>query len=770
MYESMKVICLGGGPAGLYLALSMKLRNPQHEVTVLERNRAGDTFGWGVVLSDETLANLRSNDPVSAATIESHFAHWDDVEVAIGGEVHRSSGHGFCGVGRKKLLNVLQERCCDLGVILQFEVEITPESVEQYRQEYDIVVATDGLNSMVRRNYAAEFKPSIDERRNKFIWLGTNKIFDAFTFAFENTEWGWFWIHAYQFDAETSTCIVECSPETWKRAGIEQMSKQEGVEFCERIFAAHLDGNKLIENAAHLRGSAMWLNFPRVTCERWYHDNLVLLGDAAHTAHFSIGSGTKLALEDAISLADVLNGEKSRDAALAEYQAVRELEVLKITSAARNSTTWFEDVETYMHLQPMQFAYALLTRSQRVSHENLRLRDPAWLAEMEHWFASNNSEIANSEVAVKPMFVPFKLRDLLVENRIVVSPMSMYSAVDGVPDDWHLVHYGSLAKGGAGLVYTEMTDVSADGRITPGCAGLWNDEQQAQWQRIVSFMHKNTRAKICLQVGHAGPKGSTQVGWKDADQPLPEGNWPLISASAIAFGPENQTPRPMTREDMDQVLTQFVDSARRADAAGFDMLELHCAHGYLLSAFITPLLNQRTDEYGGSLENRLRYPLEVFVAVRNAWPAHKPISVRISATDWFDGGIDADAAIEVARAFQTVGVDIIDVSAGQTTPKAEPVYGRMFQTPFADRIRNEVGVPTMAVGNIFEADHVNSILVSGRADLCCMARPHLADPNWTLRQAADLEHVGQHWPQQYLSAKDQLERNLARARTIGASE
>ena len=764
----MKVVCLGGGPASLYLALSMKLRDPSHQIKVVERNRAGDTFGWGVVLSDETLDRLQTNDPVSASVIAEDFAHWDDVEVTFAGESHRSSGHGFCGIGRKRLLNILQDRCRNLGVELEFESEITAEAIANYRQEFDLVVAGDGLNSLVRRTYEHEFKPQIDERKNKFIWLGTKKVFEAFTFAFEETEWGWFWIHAYQFDKDTSTCIVECSPETWSRAGIEHMSKADGVALCEQIFAKHLDGYELIENAAHLRGSAMWLNFPRVTCERWYFDNVVLLGDAAHTAHFSIGSGTKLALEDAISLASLLHGEKSRDVALANYQESRALEVLKITSAARNSTTWFEDVETYMHLNPLQFAYSLLTRSQRVSHENLRLRDPQWLASVERWFA-DSAGAGVTEPDVKPLFVPFELRELTLCNRIVVSPMSMYSAVDGVPDDWHLVHYGALAKGGAGLIYTEMTDVSAEGRITPGCAGLWNDEQQAGWHRITEFVHAHSPAKICLQIGHAGPKGSTQVGWEDADQPLLEGNWPLMSASAIPFSATNDVPREMTRQDMDLVLDQFVETTRRAQQAGFDMLELHCAHGYLLSAFITPLLNQRRDEYGGSLENRMRFPLEVFAAVRNQWPAEKPLAVRISATDWFDGGIDANEAIKIARQFAQADADIIDVSAGQTTPLAQPVYGRMFQTPFADRIRNEVGVPTMAVGNIFEVDHVNSILVSGRADLCCMARPHLADPNWTLRMAAELEHESQHWPVQYLAAKDQLQRNLAKERLIRES-
>ena len=761
----MKVACLGGGPAGLYLAISMKLRNRGHEITVIERNRPGDTFGWGVVLSDETLDHLRFNDAETASEINANFAHWDDIEVTIRGESQRSSGHGFCGIGRKKLLDILQARCRALDVELRFEQEVTTDDIDRFRASHDIVIGADGLNSVVRRCYADRFCPHVDERRNKFIWLGTTRRFDAFTFAFEETEWGMFWIHAYRFDDEMSTCIVECSAETWANAGLQNMDKNDGVALCESIFREHLDGHPLVSNAAHLRGSAVWLNFPRVTCERWYFDNVVLLGDAAHTAHFSIGSGTKLALEDAIALADALDSNRPRHEALAEYQEARSLEVLKITSAARNSTAWFEDLDTYLHLNPLQFTYSLLTRSQRVSHENLRLRDAGWLDSVERWFEQTTSPDHDVQ-ARKPMFVPFRLRAMSLVNRIVVSPMSMYSATGGVPDDWHLVHYGALAKGGAGLVFTEMTDVSAEARITPGCAGLWNDAQQAAWARIVEFVHKHTPAKFALQLGHAGPKGSTQVGWEAPDAPLADGNWPLISASAVPFGKANQTPRAMTRTDMGQVTAHFVEAAERGDAAGFDMLELHCAHGYLLSAFITPLLNQRDDDYGGSLENRLRYPLEVFRAVRAVWPEDKPMSVRISATDWFEGGVDADQSVDIARAFAEAGVDIVDVSAGQTTPDANPVYGRMFQTPFADRIRNEVGVPTMAVGNIFEADHVNSILVSGRADLCCMARPHLADPNWTLRQAAALDHGAQHWPRQYLPAKDQLERNAARQRQM----
>ena len=766
-HQPMNVLCLGGGPAGLYFALSMKLRNPNHQVRVLERNRADSTFGWGVVLSDETMDHLRSNDFQSAALIADNFAHWDVVEVCFGGEAHRSGGHGFCGIGRLRLLQILSGRCLELGVEIEYETEIDMKDVDKYREEYDLVIACDGLNSRVRALYEDAFKPNIDVRRNRFVWLGVKKSFDAFNFIFKQTEWGWFWAHAYQFNEDTSTFIVECGPETWARAGFEAMDKEEGVKLCEEIFADHLDGQPLMDNAAHLRGSAIWINFPRVTCERWHHDNVVLLGDAAHTAHFSIGSGTKLALEDATSLADHIHGDSaSLDDALALYQEERALEVIKITNSARNSTEWFENVEQYMHLAPRQFTYSLLTRSQRVSHENLRLRDGEWLGEMEAWFAANSN--APSSAPMRPMFVPYRVRDLVLRNRIVVSPMSMYSAKDGVPDDFHLVHYGAFAKGGAGLLFTEMTDVSSEGRISPGCAGMWNDQQQEAWKRIVDFVHGQTPCKFAMQLGHSGPKGSTKVGWEGNDVPLDEGNWPVMSASDVPYGPENQVPRAMTRADMDEVKVEFVQAAQRAHEAGFDWLELHCAHGYLLSAFITPLLNHRTDEYGGSLENRLRFPLEVFEAVRRIWPEGKPMSVRISSTDWHPDGVDGQESVEIARAFHQAGADLIDVSAGQTSPEAEPVYGRMFQTPFADLIRNSAQIPTMAVGNIYEVDHVNSILVSGRADLCCLGRPHLADPFWTLRAAAEAG-VDQPWPVQYLPGKEQLMRNVERARAMGAA-
>ena len=755
----MKVLCLGGGPAGLYFAISMKLRDPAHQVTVLERNRANDTFGWGVVLSDDALARMQKNDPVSTAAIRGEFAYWDDIAVIHNGQRTVSGGHGFAGIGRKTMLVLLQARARELGVDLRFEAEF--KSAEEYRRDYDLVVASDGINSLVRREYQDIFQPDIDTRKCKFVWLGTHQKFDgAFTFIFEKTEHGWVWAHVYQFDRDTATFIVECLPETWDDWGFADMSKEETVATCERIFANHLNGHSLMSNAAHLRGSAVWMQFPRVICGQWYHENVVLMGDAAATGHFSIGSGSRLAFDSAIALADYLHSEPTLQAAFERYQDERRVEVLRLQSAARNSLEWFEEVERYLDMPPLQFAYSLLTRSQRISHENLRQRDPAFLARVEDWF----QEQSGGQPGRRPMFAPFRLRDMALVNRVVVSPMAQYKAVDGCPTDWHFVHYAERAKGGAGLVYTEMTCVSAQGRITPGCPGLYTPKHEAAWKRLVDFVHAETEAKICCQIGHAGRKASTQLGWEEGDAPLPRGNWPVISASALPWTPANQVPKEMDRGDMDKVLVQFVKSTEMAAKAGFDMVELHAAHGYLISSFISPRSNTRTDEFGGSLENRMRYPLEVFSAMRGEWPGHKPMSVRISASDWVgEDGVTPTEAVEIARMFAAAGADIIDVSAGQTSPEAAPVYGRMFQTPFSDRIRNETGLATMAVGNITEADQVNGILLAGRADLVCLARPHLSDPYWTLHAAVQAGDAETRWPLPYLAGRDQARRLQAKA-------
>jgi len=739
----------------------MKLRDAAHEIDVFERNPPGVTFGWGVVFSDLTVDNITRNDPVSARTITDEFAHWDDIDVHFRGETVTSGGHGFIGIGRKRLLEILQHRARDLGARLHFEAECDPADPKW--RDYDLVIASDGINSRFRDVRPEAFGVDVDERRNKFVWLGTNKAFDAFTFAFEETEHGWIWAHAYRFAPDCSTFIVECSEETWKEFGFDRMDQSEAIAACEKLFAKYLDGHRLISNAAHLRGSAAWLNFRRIKCERWSSGNVILLGDAAHTAHFSIGSGTKLALEDAIKLADVLNRKGlSLEAALDEYQAERSLEVLKLQNSARNSTEWFETLERYTHFEPLQFAYSLLTRSQRISHENLRVRDREWLETVERWFWKRATD-GHSNKTAPPMFAPFKLREMRVENRITVSPMAMYSAVDGVPNDFHFVHYGERAIGGAGLLFTEMTCVSPEGRISPGCTGMWNADQLAAWRRIVDFVHANSKAKICLQLGHSGGKGSTKLGWEGNDVPLESGNWPVLSASDVPWSPINQVPKPMSRADMDEVRKQFVAAVRMGREAGFDMIELHAAHGYLLSSFITPVQNRRTDEYGGSLDNRLRYPLEVFAAMRAAWPSDRPMSIRISATDWAgDDGITPEESVLIAEAFAREGADLIDVSAGQTWAGQQPVYGRMFQTPFSDRIRNEGRLATMAVGNIYEPDHANSILAAGRADLVALARPHLVDPFWTLRAAAQLDYRDIAIPPQYLNGVAQLSRNLKR--------
>ncbi|OZI78844.1 bifunctional salicylyl-CoA 5-hydroxylase/oxidoreductase [Bordetella genomosp. 2] len=774
----MKIVCLGGGPAGLYFGLLMKLQDPANEVTVIERNRPYDTFGWGVVFSDATMENLREADPVSAQTIGDAFNHWDDIDIHFKGRSVRTSGHGFIGIGRKKLLNILQARCEAVGVKLVFETFVQDDQAVALQYDADLVIASDGINSQARTRYADTFQPDIDTRRCRFVWLGTTKVFDAFTFAFVQTEHGWFQAHAYRFEDGLSTFIVETPEETWQAAGIGAMSQEEGIAYCERLFAPWLEGHPLISNAKHLRGAAIWIRFPRVICRTWVHWNtldtprgqrrvpVVLMGDAAHTAHFSIGSGTKLALEDAIELARCLSGaEGGLPQGLRHYEEVRSVEVLKIQNAARNSTEWFENVARYAGFDPEQFAYSLLTRSQRISHENLRLRDPGWLEGYERWLAGRaGASDSGAGRPPLPMFTPYRVRGVELKNRVVVSPMAMYSCVDGVPGEFHLVHLGARAMGGAGLVMVEMTCPSSDARITPGCPGLWNDEQARAFGRIVDFVHAHSEARIGMQLGHAGRKGSTQLGWQQMDHPLPAGNWPLLSASPLPYLPGiSQTPRAMDRADMDRVRDDFVAAAQRAAQAGFDWLELHCAHGYLLSSFISPLTNRRDDEYGGSLDNRLRYPLEVFRAVREVWPQDLPMSVRISAHDWVEGGITADDAVEIARRFKAAGADMIDCSSGQVSPEQHPVYGRMYQTPFADRVRNEAGIATIAVGAIFEADHVNGIIASGRADLCALARPHLADASWTLREAARVGYCDTAWPRQYAAGKRQLETNFERA-------
>ncbi len=754
----MRVVCIGGGPAGLYFSILAKKANPSWDITVVERNRADNTFGWGVVFSDKTMDGFETADRETHAAITGAFRHWDEIDVFFKGHKLTSSGHGFCGIGRMKLLQILQARAAALGVHLIFETEVADP--DEYAREFDLVIASDGVSSVTRRKYEDIFKPDIQVRQNRFIWLGSEKKLDAFTFDFKATEWGWFNLHAYRFDHDWSTFIVETTERNWVRAGLDAMDAKQSIAFCETLFSDRLDGHRLISNARHLRGSAVWLKFQRVLCEKWSHKNIVLIGDAAHTAHFSIGSGTKLAMEDAMALARILTTQhEDIPAALAQYQEVREIEALKLQSAARNRMEWFEQVERYVHLEPEQFAYSLLTGSQRIGHENLKVRDAQYVEGIEKWFAAKSGVCH----PVPPMFTPFAVRGLALKNRVIVSPMATYSAENGVPNDLHLVHLGARAMGGAAMVVTEMTCVSPDARITPACPGMWNDEQQTAWKRIVDYVHTYTNAKIAFQLGHAGRKGSTRRAWEGIDQPLETGNWPLVSASPLPYIEGlSQIPREATPSDMDRVEADFLAATRRAIAAGFDWLEFHCAHGYFMSSFISPLTNRRSDEYGGSLENRCRYPLRVFRAMRAVWPADKPMSVRISAHDWVPGGLSPEDAVQVARFFKEAGADVIDCSSGQVSKLERPLYGRMFQVPLSDRIRNEVGVPTIAVGNIFEGDHVNTIIAAGRADLCAVARAHLADPAWTLHQAAKQGYSDIWWPQQYLNGKQQLERNIAR--------
>jgi len=742
----MHIAVIGGGPAGLYFALLMQQSDAQHRITVYERNRPDDTFGFGVVFSDETLNAYRQHDEASFEQITAAFAYWDAIEVRYRGETVRSVGHGFAGLARTVLLGILQRRCAELGVELHFQSELAPGAAP----DADLVVIADGANSAWREHFRAAFAPRIDFRPNRFAWMGSTTPLPAFTFIFRDTPDGIWNVHAYQYAQGKATWIFESTDETWRRAGLEQADEQASVAYLERAFADDLEGHRLVTNRS------VWRQFPIVRCARWVNGNMVLLGDAAHTAHFSIGSGTKLAMEDAIALYRSCRGASTVPETLARYEATRRDEVERTQHAAETSLVWFETVRRYWHMPPVQFAYSLLSRSKQITHENLRLRDPDFVDRAERWFAGGNT--------AAPMFKPFCLRGLALNNRVVVSPMAQYRATDGAPDDWHLVHLGARAVGGAGLVYTEMTCVAPDARITPGCTGMYRRAHVAAWRRIVDFVHARSAAKICLQLGHAGRKGSTRLGWEGMDQPLEAGNWPLVSASALAYQPGNQVPRAMTRRDMARVAAQFVRATEMAIDAGFDMLELHMAHGYLLASFLSPLTNRRRDNYGGPVENRLRYPLEVFDAVRAAWPMDKPLAVRISAVDWLPDGNQVEDAIAIARAFREHGCDLIDVSAGQTVPEQKPVYGRMFQTPFSDAIRNEVGIATMAVGNITSADQVNTILLAGRADLVALARPHLSDPHFTLNSAAEYGEQSAEWPAPYLPGRDQAFTVRGRAR------
>ncbi|WP_329363343.1 bifunctional salicylyl-CoA 5-hydroxylase/oxidoreductase [Streptomyces sp. NBC_01483] len=733
---SARVAVIGGGPGGLYAAALLKRLDPDREVTVWERNAPDDTFGFGVVLSDETLGGIEHADPVVYAALQDEFVRWDDIDIVHRGVRHTSGGHGFAALGRRRLLEILHERCRSLGIELRFRTEAPP--VAELMTAYDLVVAADGVHSPTRAAYAEVFGPSVEEHRCRYIWLAADFAFDSFRFEIAETEHGVMQLHGYPFAADASTVIVEMREEVWRAAGFADLDEQESVELCGKIFTDALGGRQLRSN------KSTWTTFRTVVNDRWSHGNLVLLGDAAHTAHFSIGSGTKLAVEDALALAACLEERPTLAEALAAYEEERRPVVASTQRAARASLEWFENLGLYLHQSARQFAFNLLTRSRRVTHDNLRLRDAHFTAAVEREFGC--------PPGTPPMFTPFRLRGLTLRNRVVVSPMDMYSAVDGVPGDFHLVHLGARALGGAGLVMTEMVCVSAEGRITPGCAGLYSHRQAESWRRIVGFVHAQAPgAAIGVQLGHSGRKGSTKLMWEGIDEPLEEGNWPLVAASPIPYGPRSQTPRQLFRAQLTDIREQFAAAALRAARCGFDLLELHCAHGYLLSGFLSPLTNRRTDAYGGSLERRLRFPLEVFDAVRTVWPEERPMTVRISATDWAEGGNTGDEGVAIARAFAAHGADAVDVSTGQVVAEEEPEYGRSYQTPFADRIRHETGLPVIAVGAISSWDDVNSLILAGRTDLCALARPHLYDPHWTLHAAAEqgYEGSGVAWPGPY---------------------
>ena len=707
-----------------------------------ERNAADDTFGFGVVFSDETLSGIENADAAFYERLSKDFAIWDDIDVHFKGEVLTSGGHGFAAISRQRLLAILRDRSEEFGVRIHLR-ELAP-SLEQLRTSFDVVVAADGVNSLTRSSRAEVFQPELDIRHAHYIWLGTPLVLDAFKFFIAETDNGTVQAHAYPYSRTMSTFIVELAEDSWRRSGQVDSTDRSwrpgesdgaGIEFCSEVFRANLGGAPLLGN------NSRWIRFPTVRTRCWRDGNVILLGDAAHTAHFSIGSGTKLAMEDALALVACLHENPNVETALIAYEKERRPVVESVQRAAQASLEWFENIGQYVHQEPLQFAFNLLTRSRRITYSNLKVRDPEFVAQVESWFNQDGP-------SVPPMFAPIRLRELRLDNRVIVSPMDMYSSDDGLIGDFHLVHIGSKALGGAALVMTEMVCVSREGRISPGCAGMYLPEHEAAFERLVDFVHAHTAARIGIQLGHSGRKGSTRLMWEGMDEPLESGNWDLMAPSAVPYLSGSQVPREMTRADMDEVREQFITATRMAVRAGFDLLELHCAHGYLLASFISPLTNLRRDDYGGSLAARLRYPLEVLDAVRAEWPAAKPLTVRLSATDWYEGGLTSGESVELARAFAAHGVDAMDVSTGQTVPDEQPSFGRSYQTPFSDRIRNQAGVPTIAVGAISSYDDVNTIILAGRADMCALGRAHLYDPAWTLHAAAEQE-VAMRWPVQF---------------------
>lgn len=758
----MKILCLGGGPSSLYFSILLKKANPDFDITVIERGGRDSTWGFGVVFSDDTLRGFMEADARSYQRIVEQFAYWGGINTTIHGKSINSQGHGFCGMSRLKLLNTFHDRCDELGVNLRFGVDIS--SVDQlHTDDYDLVVAGDGITSILRETYKEEFQTSVDWRSNRFCWLATTKPLDDFSFIFRHNEHGWWWVHAYRYEEGTTTWIVECTDKTWRSAGLDKATEADTKAYCEAVFAEDLDGHPLITNRS------VWRTFPVIRNEKLYYKNIVLMGDAVRSAHFSIGSGTKLAMEDSIALANCFRQADNNVAkALEIYQETRKGEADRLQRTAVVSLRWFEHIDRYADAQEAeQFTFNMLCRSKRITYENLRLRDPAYIRSVDRWFADHTRRLTgfddiDVENPTVPVFQPFKIGQMRIENRFQLSAMCQYCAEDGNPLDWHMVHYGARAIGGAGLLNTEMICISPTARITPGCAGIWNEEQTALWQRIVQFVHANSKAKICAQIGHAGRKSATCVPWNGGiDQPLPEGAWEIIAPSPLPYLKHSAVPREATEQDLAEVTADFVAAVRNAETAGFDMIELHLAHGYLLSSFISPVTNLREDEYGGDIHGRMKFPLEVVQAVRQIWPAHKPLSVRISATDWVEDGLSEAEMLEMCRMLKAAGVDVINVSTGQVTKAEAPVYGRMFQAPFADQIRNEVGIATIVAGNITTADQANTLVAAGRTDIVAMARPIMNEPHLVLSAAAHYGHRKQYWPPQYLSGKPAAE-SLAR--------